>query len=103
MVSCMGTTRFSCTSLAASSGLPVHMTRSDKGPLQTSYYVLSKSRSTPAIQRTTQWWTSNYVGYAHFISILTSLWGAGEPLMRKRALCEYKIVNGAEAYPQERH
>ena len=53
MVSCMGTTRFSCTSLAASSGLPAHMTRSDKGPLQTSYYVLSKSRSTPAIQRTT--------------------------------------------------
>jgi hypothetical protein len=98
MVSCMGTTRFSCTSLAASSGLPAHMNWCDKGPLQTS----QKQKHT-CNTATPHGVHPICVGYAHFTSILTSLWGAGEPLMREGLNRNTRIANGAEAYPQERH
>ena len=51
MVSCMGAIRFSCTSLAASSGLPAQLTGWDQGP---SFH---HSRSTTVMQRCARWST----------------------------------------------
>ena len=86
MVSCMGTTRFSCTSLAASSGLPAQTNRCDQGPFADFTKAEAHLQySDPS------WHTSQYVEYPYLISSwllswnratqiqniqLTSLWGA---------------------------